>query len=57
MADPDTVCDLHLGLASGMAERLGGLVIDDLVRKNPQRAKCHLRCSLSADDQPVSTSS
>ena len=34
LADPDTVCGLHLGLALGAADALGGLVIDELVRRD-----------------------
>ena len=30
-ADPDTVCELHLGLAQGAAEAVGGIVVDELV--------------------------
>lgn len=44
VADPATVCDLHLGLAQGVASRISGLVIDELEAKDPRRAQCHLRC-------------
>lgn len=44
VADPATVCDLHLGLAQGVASRITGLVIDELDAKDPRRAHCHLRC-------------
>jgi predicted ArsR family transcriptional regulator len=44
MADPDTVCGLHLGIAQGLAESAGGLVIDELVPKDPRRAQCRLHC-------------
>ena len=44
VADPATVCDLHLGLAQGVASRISGLVIDELEAKDPRRAHCHLRC-------------
>jgi predicted ArsR family transcriptional regulator len=44
LADPDTVCQLHLGIAHGIAESLDGLVIDELVAKDPRRANCRLRC-------------
>jgi predicted ArsR family transcriptional regulator len=46
LADPDTVCELHLGIAYGVAESLDGLVIDELVPKDPRRAHCRLRCHL-----------
>jgi predicted ArsR family transcriptional regulator len=44
LADPDTVCGLHLGLAHGAAEELGGIVIDELVPRDPRRGACRLRC-------------
>jgi hypothetical protein len=50
LADPDTVCDLHLGLARGLADALGGIVVDELVRKDPRRANCRLRCRVNPVD-------
>lgn len=41
-SDPDTVCQLHLGLAEGLAEGLGGLDVEGLVVKDPRRAGCRL---------------
>ncbi len=43
LADPDTVCGLHLGLALGAADSLGGIVIDELVPHDPRRGMCRLR--------------
>ena len=40
--DPGTVCQLHLGLAEGLAEGLGGLSVERLVAKDPRRAGCRL---------------
>lgn len=40
--DPDTVCQLHLGLAEGLTEGLGDLRVERLVQKNPRRAGCRL---------------
>jgi predicted ArsR family transcriptional regulator len=40
--DPETVCQLHLGLAEGLAEGLGGLVVEGLAVQEPQRAGCRL---------------
>jgi predicted ArsR family transcriptional regulator len=40
--DPDTVCQLHLGLAEGLAESLGGVSVDRLTAKEPHRAGCRL---------------
>jgi hypothetical protein len=49
LADPDTVCELHLGMAYGIAEGLDGLEVDELVPKDPRRAHCRLRCHLEPD--------
>ncbi|HEY6531999.1 MAG TPA: hypothetical protein VIY72_06825, partial [Acidimicrobiales bacterium] len=49
LADPDVVCELHRGIAIGAAERVGGLVVDDLERKDPRRAPCRLRAHLDPD--------
>ena len=49
LADPDVVCNLHLGLAVGAAEGLGGIVVDELARNDPRRAPCHLRGRLIQD--------
>jgi predicted ArsR family transcriptional regulator len=47
LADADTVCSLHLGLAQGAAAAAGDrLVVDELVAKDPRRAGCRLRCHL-----------
>jgi predicted ArsR family transcriptional regulator len=48
IADPDTVCGLHLGMAYGIADTVEGLVIDELVRKDPRHAHCRLRCHVDA---------
>ena len=40
--DPDTICQLHLGLAEGLAEGLGSLVVERLVAKDARRAGCRL---------------
>lgn len=42
--DPATVCDLHLGLAHGVADVVGGIEIDELVANDPHDAGCVLRC-------------
>jgi predicted ArsR family transcriptional regulator len=41
-ADPDTICLLHLGLAEGLAEGLGGLVVERLTVRPARRAGCLL---------------
>ncbi|MDA8291158.1 MAG: metalloregulator ArsR/SmtB family transcription factor [Actinomycetota bacterium] len=42
VASPSTVCGVHLGLARGLAEGIGGLEVVDLVAKDPRRAGCRL---------------
>lgn len=44
LADPDTICALHLGLARGVAQSLGGITVEALTPKDPRRAHCRLRC-------------
>lgn len=39
---PDVVCELHRGLAEGLAG--AGLVVDDLVVAEPRRGACRLLC-------------
>jgi predicted ArsR family transcriptional regulator len=53
LTDPDTVCELHLGLAQGVAESVGGLVVDELIPKDPRRAQCKIRCRLTDDADAV----
>lgn len=43
VADPDTVCALHLGIAQGMTERAVGVVVEELVARDPRRQPCALR--------------
>jgi predicted ArsR family transcriptional regulator len=49
LTDPDTICELHLGLAQGVAEAVGGFEVDELVPKDPRRAQCKLHCRLTPD--------
>jgi predicted ArsR family transcriptional regulator len=43
---PEIICQLHLGLAEGIAEASGGSVeVTELVARNPQRAGCRLKLS------------
>jgi predicted ArsR family transcriptional regulator len=47
---PEVVCEIHLGLAEGLAESLGGqLEVRELVAHNPTKAGCRLRLQPSAD--------
>lgn len=41
-AQPDTVCQLHVGLAEGIAERAGGLVVDGIRLADPSRGGCRI---------------
>lgn len=43
MEQPDTVCDLHMGLAEGIAERSGGLVVSGISVADPHRGGCRIR--------------
>jgi predicted ArsR family transcriptional regulator len=49
LTDADTVCQLHLGLAEGIASTVGGFVVEELVAKDPRRAQCRLRCRRTGD--------
>ncbi|CAN5746253.1 hypothetical protein BH24ACT5_BH24ACT5_00640 [soil metagenome] len=49
--DPDTVCNLHLGMAYGVAELVDGLVIDELMPHDPRRANCRLRCHVDREEE------
>jgi predicted ArsR family transcriptional regulator len=40
--NPDTVCQLHLGLAEGLTEGLGGVEVERLVIKDAHKAGCRL---------------
>jgi predicted ArsR family transcriptional regulator len=41
---PDIICQLHLGLAEGIAEASGGRVeVTELVARDPRRAGCRLK--------------
>jgi predicted ArsR family transcriptional regulator len=51
LADADTICDLHLGIAQGVAELTGGRVeVDELIIHDPRRAGCRLR--MRVDEAP-----
>jgi hypothetical protein len=44
LAAPEIVCELHCGMAQGIAEASGGAVeVTDLVAHNPRRAGCRLK--------------
>lgn len=41
-AQPDTVCSLHVGLAEGIAQRAGGLVVDGIRLADPSKGGCRI---------------
>jgi predicted ArsR family transcriptional regulator len=47
LADRDTVCALHLGLAKGITE-LADVDVDELVIKDPRKAGCRIRMRVGA---------
>lgn len=46
LADPETICALHLGMAEGVVEGTEATV-DELVTKDPRKAGCQLLLQLS----------
>ncbi len=49
---PDSVCELHRGLAMGVVESVGGAVVEDLIRNDPRTAQCRLLINLDPDVPP-----
>jgi predicted ArsR family transcriptional regulator len=48
LADPDSVCALHLGIAEGVADLTGDrVIVDELVPHDARRANCRLRLRVS----------
>lgn len=43
---PDIICELHHGIAIGVAEEVGGITVDGLDRDDPTRAPCRFRAHL-----------
>jgi predicted ArsR family transcriptional regulator len=49
LADPESVCAIHLGIAQGIAHLTGGrIVVDELLPNDPRRANCRLRMHLES---------
>lgn len=48
LADPGTICELHHGMAKGIADCTEGLVVEELVPKDPRQAQCRLHCRIEA---------
>jgi predicted ArsR family transcriptional regulator len=44
--DPDIVCQLHLGIAEGLADANDAISVDELIAKDPRRAGCRLRLQI-----------
>jgi predicted ArsR family transcriptional regulator len=40
LADAATICELHLGLAEGVAATIGDVTVTDLIAHDPRRAGC-----------------
>ncbi|MGH3186818.1 MAG: hypothetical protein ACRDPY_50050 [Streptosporangiaceae bacterium] len=53
-ADPDTICRLHLGLAEGLTEGLGGLITERLTVRPARRAGCRLTVRRAAAKARIS---
>jgi predicted ArsR family transcriptional regulator len=53
-ADPGVICPLHLGLAEGLAEGVGGLEVAGLVPRDPSKAGCSLVLWRVGDRQVLS---
>lgn len=53
-ADPDTICRLHLGLAEGLTEGLGGLITERLTVRPARRAGCRLTVRRAAAGPGIS---
>lgn len=49
MVDPETVCELHRGLAIGACESLDSIEVDELVLRDPRRGTCALRCHVEPE--------
>ena len=50
--NPHEVCQLHLGLAEGLADSLGDVTVERLVMKDPRRAGCRLVISRAVSATP-----
>lgn len=49
LAAPEAVCPLHLGLAQGVADATGGLVVEGLDAADPRLAGCRLHARVAVD--------
>jgi predicted ArsR family transcriptional regulator len=44
LADQRVVCALHLGMAEGFADVIGGIEVEELIPTDPRQPSCRLRC-------------
>ncbi len=44
LTDADTICQMHLGMAEGVADAVEGIEVVELIPKDPRGAHCRLRC-------------
>ena len=52
VASPETVCQLHLGLAEGLVGDDGSVEVEELIAKDPRRANCRLKLQVVDPAQP-----
>jgi predicted ArsR family transcriptional regulator len=51
--DPATICQLHLGLAEGIATSVGGLAVTGMTIRDPHRAGCRMALQRQDPAEPV----
>ena len=53
VADRDTVCALHLGIAEGLVGDDSRVTVSELVAYDPRKADCRLRIRVAGDDDAM----
>lgn len=53
LTDRDTVCQMHVGLANGVAESIGGINVSEFVIRDPRQARCLIRGEVKDPANPV----
>lgn len=48
LADPDTICELHRGITTGIAEAIGGIAVEGLTPRDPRESNCRLAVRIDA---------
>jgi predicted ArsR family transcriptional regulator len=51
--DPATICQLHLGLAEGIAASLGGITVAGMEIRDPYRAGCRMALRRGEATEPA----